>query len=188
MRVGYARISTETQNLDLQKDALARAGCERVFVDVASGAIDTRVGLKEALEFVRPGDILTVWRLDRLGRSLQHLVEMVNALSERGIGFSSLQENLDTSSSGGRFIFHFTAALSQFERDLIRDRTLAGLKAARERGRLGGRPKLLSKEDVNLLKRIARDTQISVADVCKRFGISRSTLYRTIGAQAAIQS
>jgi DNA invertase Pin-like site-specific DNA recombinase len=181
MKVGYARISTESQNLDLQKDALAKQGCEKIFVDVASGANDSREGLKEALEFVRPGDTLTVWRLDRLGRSLQHLIETVNSLGQRGVGFSSVQENLDTSSSSGRLLFHLIAALAQFERDLIKDRTFAGLKAARERGRIGGRPQKLNQGDIDLLKRLVADKSVPISDVCRRFEISKTTLYRVLG-------
>src|SRR3954467_10501673 len=138
MLVGYARVSTEDQNLDLQRDALTRAGCERIFTDVASGAKDDRTGLAGALAFLRPGDTLVVWKLDRLGRSLKHLIETVTALQARKIGFRSPQESIDTTTSGGKLIFHVFGALAEFERDLIRERTQAGLQAARARGRKGG--------------------------------------------------
>ena len=143
MIVGYARVSTHEQTLVLQQDALKQAGCERVFTDTISGAKWTaqeRVGLTEALTFMRPGDILVVWKLDRLGRSLQHLIETMTLLQERGIGFKSLTEQIDTTSSGGKLIFHVFGALAEFEHDLIRERTQAGLQAARARGRQGGRP------------------------------------------------
>jgi excisionase family DNA binding protein len=141
MLIGYARVSTLDQNLDLQRDALGKAGCERTFEDKESGAKAERAGLAKALDALRPGDTLVVWKLDRLGRSLKHLVQTVQALSEKGIGFKSLQESLDTTSSGGKLIFHIFAALAEFERDIIRERTQAGLVAARARGRQGGRPR-----------------------------------------------
>src|SRR5512142_1859137 len=144
MLVGYARVSTEDQNLDLQRDALQTAGCGRLFTDVASGAKDERVGLAEAIAFLRPGDTLVVWKLDRLGRSLKHLIETVTALQGRKVGFRSLQESIDTTTSGGKLIFHVFGALAEFERDLIRERTQAGLRAARARGRLGDDPEPLT--------------------------------------------
>src|SRR5512135_78890 len=128
MLVGYARVSTEDQNLDLQRDALTEAGCERIFTDVASGAKDDRTGLAEALAFLRPGDTLVVWKLDRLGRSLKHLIETVTTLQAHQVGFRSLQESIDTTTSGGKLIFHVFGALAEFERDLIRERTQAGLR------------------------------------------------------------
>ena len=141
MLIGYARVSTNDQNLDLQRDALEAAGCERLFTDTASGAKAERPGLKEALKECRKGDILVVWKLDRLGRSLPHLVETVRDLMAREVGFKSLQESIDTTTSAGKLIFHIFASLAEFERDLIRERTNAGLSAARARGRKGGRPK-----------------------------------------------
>ncbi len=141
MLIGYARVSTIDQHLDLQQDALRGVGCERIFIDTASGAKAARPGLMAALETCRAGDILVVWKLDRLGRSLAHLVETVQALAARGIGFRCLQEQLDTTTTGGKLIFHIFASLAEFERDLIHERTRAGLAAARARGRKGGRPK-----------------------------------------------
>ncbi len=140
MLVGYARISTTDQTLALQEDALRVAGCAEVFHDVASGVADARSGLAEALAFLRDGDTLVVWKLDRLGRSLRHLIDTVNALSARGVGLRSLQEALDTTTPGGKLVFHVFGALAEFERELIVERTQAGLKAARARGRVGGRP------------------------------------------------
>jgi DNA invertase Pin-like site-specific DNA recombinase len=143
MRIGYARVSTADQNPDLQEDALQQAGCEKIFRDVASGAVDSRKGLADAIEYARDGDTLVVWklgRLDRLGRSLKHLIETVNGLAARKIGFQSLPESMDTTTSGGKLIFHVFGALAEFERKLIRERTQAGLRAARVRGRNGGRP------------------------------------------------
>ena len=139
MLVGYARVSTDDQNLDLQTDALKQVGCERIFTDEMSGAKAQRPGLTEALAFLRQDDTLVVWRLDRLGRSLKDLVEQVEVLRSRGIGFRSLHESIDTTSPVGKFQFHVFSALAEFERDLIRERTMAGLQAARSRGRVGGR-------------------------------------------------
>src|SRR5688500_9195460 len=141
MLVGYARVSTNEQILDLQRDALEKIGCTKIYSDVVSGAKEERIGLEEALEYVREGDTLVVWRLDRLGRSLKHLIETITELNNRKIGFKSIQENIDTTTSGGKLIFHIFGALAEFERDIIRERTQAGLLAARARGRKGGRPK-----------------------------------------------
>src|SRR5947208_8361855 len=141
MQIGYARISTGEQTLHLQEDALQKAGCDRLFTDTASGAKAERPGLAKALEQLRAGDALVVWRLDRLGRSLRHLIDTLTDLDKRGIGFKSLTENIDTTTPGGRLIFHIFGSLAEFERDLIRERTNAGLAAARSRGRTGGRPK-----------------------------------------------
>src|SRR5919206_2285768 len=142
MLIGYARVSTLDQNLDLQQDALRKAGCERLFTDVASGSQTTREGLEVALGFLRAGDALVVWKLDRLGRSLKQLIDLVLTLETREVGLWSLQERLDTTTSGGKLIFHVFGALAEFERDLIRERTQAGLAAARARGRKGGRPRV----------------------------------------------
>jgi DNA invertase Pin-like site-specific DNA recombinase len=142
MLIGYARVSTQDQTLDLQTDALTKAGCEKIFQDTTSGAKSERPGLQEAIDHLRAGDTLVVWRLDRLGRTLKHLIATVTDLSDKGIGFKSLQENMDTTTSGGKLIFHIFGALAEFEREVIRERTNAGLQAARARGRLGGRPKL----------------------------------------------
>ena len=181
MNIGYARVSTLEQNLDLQKDALTKAGCERIFTDKISGAKAARPGLTETLSFVREGDVLVVWKLDRLGRSLQQLIDTVNGLATRGIEFRSLTEQIDTTTPGGKLIFHIFGALAEFERDIIRERTQAGLQAARARGRKGGRPKRQpSARQVAMARALYADKTNSVKDICKTLGISRSTFYRYI--------
>jgi DNA invertase Pin-like site-specific DNA recombinase len=183
--VGYARVSTPEQSLDLQRDALVKAGCERVFEDVASGAQAERPGLAAALAFVRPGDTLAVWKLDRLGRSLPHLIEAVTALRERQIGFRSLQESLDTTTSGGKLVFHVFAALAEFERDLIRERTRAGLAAARARGRKGGRPRVMDARKVAMAVALYGARTHTPAEICAALRISKTTLYRYLAAARA---
>jgi len=183
MFIGYARVSTHEQTLALQRDALAKVDCRRVFTDTASGAKADRPGLEEALDFTRAGDTLVVWKLDRLGRSLPHLLETVAGLQERGVGFVSLTEQIDTTTSGGKLIFHVFAALAEFERDVIRERTRAGLAAARARGRTGGRPPAAGLSDakkVALAQRLYDDTTNSIDDICTTLRVSRSTLYRYI--------
>ena len=177
MLIGYARISTDDQNLALQHDALAAAGCEKVYEDRISGARAERPGLTLALEVARAGDTLIVWRLDRLGRSLKDLIALAERLEQRKVGLKSLKEALDTTSSGGRLIFHMFGALAEFERDLIRERTQAGLTAARARGRLGGRPKLLTPEKRRLAVQLYRAKEHSIAEICRLMGISKPTLY-----------
>ena len=177
MLVGYARVSTLEQDTSLQIDALEQAGCERIFRDKVSGAKTERPGLQEALDFLRKGDSLVVWRLDRLGRSLKHLLETVSLLEERGIGFRSLQEAIDTTTSGGRLIFHIFGALAEFERNLIRERTLAGLRAARARGRKGGRPKALDARKTELAYRLYDEKKYAVKEMCQMLGISKPTLF-----------
>lgn len=178
MHVGYARVSTLDQKLALQKDALAKAGCKKLFADVASGATDARKGLIEAISYVRDGDVLVVWRLDRLGRSLRHLIETVNDLSKRGVAFKSLQEQIDTTTSGGKLIFHVFGALAEFERDLISERTQAGLHAARARGRKGGRPSKVTTKKLSMAQKLLSDEKNSIDDICHTLQISRATLYR----------
>jgi DNA invertase Pin-like site-specific DNA recombinase len=178
MLVGYARVSTQDQNLDLQKDALTKDGCQEIFTDVASGAQAERDGLAQAIRFLRKGDSLVVWKLDRLGRSLKNLIENVNALQERGVGFRSLRENIDTTTSGGKLIFHVFGALAEFERDLTRERTQAGLAAARMRGRHGGRPKALDEKRLALAVSLYKDRHNSPHDICAALHISKATLYR----------
>lgn len=179
MLVGYARVSTHDQTLDLQQDALRGAGCERVFSDTASGSTTERPGLTEALSFARAGDTVVVWRLDRLGRSLRHLIDTLNALSERGVEFRSLQEQLDTTTSGGKLVFHLMGALAEFERDLIRERTQAGLAAARARGRRGGRRPGLTPKQIAMARALYKDKNNSVDDIRASLGgISKSAFYR----------
>ena len=180
MKIGYSRISTSDQNLDLQTDALNKEGCSQIFSDTASGAKTDRPGLEEALSFLRKGDTLVVWKLDRLGRSLKHLIDVINQLNDRGIYFKSIQESIDTSTSGGKLIFHVFGALAEFERDIIRERTMAGLKAARARGRKGGRPKVMDEKMIAMAKTLMADHSNSVKDVCQTLGVSRSTLYRCL--------
>jgi DNA invertase Pin-like site-specific DNA recombinase len=181
MLVGYARVSTGEQNLDLQADALKQAGCDKIFTDQMSGAKTDRPGLQEAFAFVRTGDTLIVWRLDRLGRSLKDLVQKVEDLQQRQVGFRSLHESIDTTSSVGKFQFHVFSALAEFERDLIRDRTMAGLRAARARGRLGGRPRRMTPDQVKMAAQLMRDPAIAVKEIIQTLGVSRSTLYRYVG-------
>lgn len=182
MKIGYARVSTQDQNADLQSDALTAAGCEKIFHDVASGAKSERQGLAEAVEFIRAGDTLIVWKLDRLGRSLKHLIETVNQLHEKGAGFASLQENIDTTTSGGKLIFHVFGALAEFERELIRERTNAGLTAARARGRTGGRKPKLTPKQIEIAKAMVSDPNISISSICETLKISKPTLYRYVPA------
>jgi DNA invertase Pin-like site-specific DNA recombinase len=179
MLIGYARVSTQEQTLNLQQDALHNAGCDRIFTDTASGAQAERKGLEQALSYVRKGDTLVVWRLDRLGRSLPHLITTMTALEERGIGFKSLTENIDTTTSGGKLIFHIFGALAEFERNLIRERTQAGLVAARARGKKGGRPKALTAKQVEIAQDLY-EKQHPIAEICRTLKISKATLYRYI--------
>jgi DNA invertase Pin-like site-specific DNA recombinase len=180
MLVGYARVSTHDQTLALQQDALTKAGCTKIFTDTASGAKAERKGLEQALNYVRKGDTLVVWRLDRLGRSLPHLISTMTDLEERGIGFKSLTENIDTTTSGGKLIFHIFGALAEFERNLIRERTTAGLVAARSRGRKGGRPKALTERQLSIAKSLYADRKATIPEICRTLKISRATLYRAI--------
>ena len=177
MLIGYARVSTHEQTLDLQLDALKKAGCEEIRTDKISSIADDRPGLSQALTIARDGDTIVVWRLDRLGRSLKQLIELVNELNGRGVGFKSITENIDTTTTGGKLVFHIFAALAEFERDLIKERTNAGLKAARARGRLGGRPKALTEQKVERLKKLYKD-EVPVGELLEMFGISRGTLYK----------
>lgn len=180
MIIGYARVSTLDQNLELQRDALEKAGCERVFEDHVSGASSGRPGWAQAQAALREGDTLVVWRLDRLGRSLKHLIDTVNELHARGLGFKSLNESLDTTTPGGRLVFHLFGALAEFERELIRERTRAGLVAARARGRKGGRPRKLTPRQVASAVTLLKDVKHSVTGVAEILGVSRSTLYRAL--------
>jgi DNA invertase Pin-like site-specific DNA recombinase len=180
MLIGYARISTHDQTLSLQKDALEKAGCEKIFTDTVSGTKAERKGLTEALSHLREGDTLVVWRLDRLGRSLRHLIDTITKLADRGVGFKSLTENIDTTTSGGKLVFHIFGALAEFEREIIRERTTAGLDAARSRGKVGGRPKILSTKEVQMLRNMAADKSLTVSDICKTLGIGRTTFYRYV--------
>jgi DNA invertase Pin-like site-specific DNA recombinase len=179
MLIGYARVSTHEQTLNLQRDTLATAGCTKIFTDTASGAKTERIGLEQALSYVRKGDTLVVWRLDRLGRSLTHLITTMADLEERGIGFKSLTENIDTTTSGGKLIFHIFGALAEFERNLIRERTQAGLAAARARGKKGGRPKVLTGRKL-IMAQDLYDKRHPIPEILQTLKISKATLYRSI--------
>lgn len=185
MLIGYARVSTHDQNLDLQKDALKKAGCEKVIVDVASGKTEKRSGLDRARDQLRKGDVLVVWRLDRLGRSLKHLIELMNEMEQAGIGFCSLQESINTTTPGGKLVFHIFGALAEFERNLIRERTKAGLDAARARGRKGGRPKSLDLAQRTLAVDLYDQRKHTVDEICRTLGISKPTLYGYIRDKGA---
>ncbi len=187
MKVGYSRVSTSDQNSALQLDALKKAGCERIFDETASGAKQDRPELAKALEYCRDGDVLVVWKLDRLARSLKQLIATVEELENRGIQFQSITEGLDTTSAGGKLVFHIMGALAEFERNLIRERTIAGLESARQRGRLGGRPRALDDRDIVAAKALLADESLSVNDVAQRLKVSPATIYRHLpGGKAAL--
>jgi DNA invertase Pin-like site-specific DNA recombinase len=182
--IGYSRVSTDDQDHALQTDALEKAGCIKVFSDTASGALDRRPHLDKALDYLRAGDTLVVWRLDRLGRSLPHLIATVTALEKRGIGFRSLTEGFDTTTPGGKLLFHVLGALAEFERNIIRERTRAGLEAARARGRKGGRRPKVTDAKLAMAKEMYSKTGPdgkrvhTVAEIAEVIGVSRATVYR----------
>jgi DNA invertase Pin-like site-specific DNA recombinase len=178
--VGYARVSTADQSLNIQTDALAQAGCIRVFTDTASGAVADRPQLAAALDYVREGDTLVVWRLDRLGRSVRHLIDTVMLLQERVVGFRSLQEAIDTTTSGGRLVFHVFCALAEFERALVKERTKAGLVAARARGRVGGRKPVLTPKQIQVARQMYDAQTSTVSEIAAVLGVSRATVYRNL--------
>jgi len=186
MQIGYARISTADQTLALQRDALTAAHCSPIYTDTMSGTTDQRPGLEQALAHLRAGDTLVVWRLDRLGRSLKHLIETIHDLEQRGVGFRSLTEYIDTTTPGGKLIFHIFGSLAEFERALIVERTQAGLAAARARGRTGGRPKGSVRYDpkkLALAQQLYAEQKRSVAEICKTLGIARTTFYRYVAGR-----
>lgn len=178
-QIGYARVSTASQHLATQTEALEQAGCDRIFTDTASGATASRPGLDQALDYLRTGDTLTVWKLDRLGRSMKHMIELAHSLEERGINLRSLTDGIDTSGAAGRFFFHVMAALAAMERDLMLERTRAGLEAARRKGRVGGRPRRMTDAKIQSAKALLAAGQ-SPAEVAASLGVSRATLYRHI--------
>ena len=181
MKIGYARVSTADQNLDLQMDALEAAGCKKIYSDRGvSGAKAERPGLDKALEHIRRKDTLVIWKLDRLGRSLSDLLSIVEYLKERGANFLSIQDGFDTSTASGKMVFSVIGAMAEYERNLIRERTMAGLKAARARGRMGGRPKVLSKSQVKVAIALANDSELTINEICEQIGCSRSTYYRQV--------
>ncbi|WP_265975341.1 recombinase family protein [Brucella intermedia] len=180
--IGYARVSTGDQDTALQLDALRKAGCEKLFEDTASGMKTDRPGLAEAKRYVRDGDTLTVWKLDRLGRSMKHLIEIVTELEAKGVGFRSITENIDTTTSGGRLVFHLFGALAQFERDLIRERTRAGLQAAEERGRRGGRQAVVTPEKLVKARQYLA-AGLNVREAAARIKIGKTALYEALKAE-----
>jgi DNA invertase Pin-like site-specific DNA recombinase len=178
MTVGYARISTGDQNVDLQVDALKQAGCRKIFEETASGANKNRPRLAEAIDFLKTGDTLVVWKLDRMARSLSQLIETIDRIHSQGCGFRSITEAIDTTTASGRLTFHIIGALAEFERNIIRERTIAGLRAAAARGRKGGRPKALNNDNLKIAEALLRDGLLTVKEVAKQVGISPATLYK----------
>lgn len=185
MLLGYARVSTDDQNLNLQLDALTKAGCDRIYQEKRSGGTIQREELNRLLDNIREGDTLVVWRLDRLGRSLKHLIEIVTKLEEDKIGFKSLTENIDTTTPTGKLIFHIFGALSEFERNLIKERTSAGLAAARARGRKGGRPKSLTQDKIDMAISLYNDKKHSIKSICQTLQITKPTLYKYLKVKPA---
>ena len=177
--IGYARVSTTGQSLDLQTDALEKAGCTKIFTDKVSGGKVSRPGLDECLNYLRDGDTLVAWKIDRVGRSLAHLASVMTSMNDRGISIKSLTEPLDTTTAGGEFIFHVFAAMAQMERSLNRERTLAGLEAAKQRGKKLGRPEALSQVELDLARRL-RDEGASLSMLAKKFNVSKTTLHRRL--------
>ena len=175
--VGYARVSTLDQNPEMQEDALRDAGCSKIFLDKISGASKDRPGLESCFDYLRAGDCLLIWRLDRLARSLSHLLEIIDSLKMLDVHFRSLNEGIDTSSANGRLIFQIFGALAEFERNLLIERTRAGLKSARARGRVGGRPKALTQAQVEKGRALYSGTSLSIGEICEELGISRSSFY-----------
>ena len=182
--IGYARVSTDDQNAQLQVDALMAAGCIKVFTDKASGSLANRPQLDKMLDQLRPDDVVVVWRLDRLGRSLRNLIALTDDLGKRGVGFRSLSESIDTTTANGRLFFSVMGALAEFERDLIRERTNAGLAAARARGRVGGRPPVMTAEKVKVARQMYDSKEHTVEAIAKTLGVSRKTIYRHLATAA----
>jgi DNA invertase Pin-like site-specific DNA recombinase len=176
--IGYARVSTDDQNAELQVDALKKSGCLKVFTDKASGSLANRPELDRMLDQLRPGDVVVVWRLDRLGRSLKNLIALVEELAEKGVGFRSLTESINTTTANGKLFFSVMGALAEFERDLVRERTLAGLAAARARGRVGGRPPVMTADKVMVARKMYASREHTVEAIAKTLGVSRKTIYR----------
>ena len=181
MLVGYARVSTQDQNLDMQINALKDAGCNKIFAEKITGTVAERPEYIALKQFVREGeDTVVVYKLDRLGRSLKHLVQEIQEFKSKNIGFKSLRESIDTNTAGGKLFFHIFAAIAEFERDLIVERTNAGLEAARARGRMGGRPKKLTQAQILILKKLYADKNNGIKDICESFKISKNTLFRLV--------
>ena len=183
MLIGYARVSTNDQNLNLQKEALLKVGCEKIYEDKISGTTKQRPGLDKALDVLRPGDTLIVWKLDRLGRSIKNLISLISDLNSKDIHFKSITDSIDTSTPSGRFFFHIMASLAQMERELIAERTKAGLNAAKKLGRIGGRKRKMTKSKIIAAKKLL-DSGIAPKDVAQNLGVSLATLYRWIPANS----
>lgn len=181
MRFGYARVSTQDQNLDMQIDALKKAGCERIFEEKASGGKTDRPELTKLMDHLRAGDTLVIWKLDRLGRSLRHLIDLVEEFKNMGVELVSIQDRVDTGTPAGKLTFSIFAALAEFERDIIRERTNAGLAAARARGKKGGRKKALDEKQVQMLRSLSKDKTLSVGSICTQLGVSKATYYNYLG-------
>lgn len=180
-KIGYARVSTDDQNLDLQRDALTKHGCAVIYDETVSGKNVERVELNHCLKALRGGDTLVVWRLDRLGRSLTDLVKIINDLEKRSVNFKSLSENIDTTTATGKLMFHMMSALAEFERNLTRERTKAGLASARARGKIGGRPKAFTDKQIREIKLLLTDPEARVSDIAARYGVAPNTIYRRVG-------
>ncbi len=187
MDVGYVRVSKREQNPDLQRNELEAAGCGKIFEERISSRVESRPQLEAALDYCREGDTLVVWRLDRLGRSIKELLALVESLQGRGIGFRSLRESLDTTTPGGKLVFHVFASIAEFERDVIRERTMAGLEAARARGRKGGRKPVMNKKKLTLASRLMKDRETPIGEVCEAVGVSRATLYRYLKPDGSLR-
>ena len=180
MLVGYARVSTSDQNLNLQKDELKKFGCSKIYEDVASGAKSARVGLEAAIDFAREGDTLVIWKLDRLGRSLRDLIDIVMRLDNQGVSFVCITQNIDTRTPDGKLFFHIFGALAEYERELIRERTKAGLTAARARGRKGGRKPAMTEEQIEQARAMMDNPKLKIASIIKTLGVSKATLYKYV--------
>ena len=182
MKIGYMRVSTAEQNLDLQEDELKKAGCNKIFSDKISGSLSKaeRPGLKEAITYLREGDELVVYKLDRLGRSLKELISIITELSDKKINFSCITQNLDTSTSSGKLIFHVFAAIAEFERELIKERTKSGLESARARGRIGGRPSIVTTDKIKMAKQLHSDKSLPIKQILEALGVSKAVFYRML--------
>jgi len=182
MKIGYIRVSTSDQNLNLQKDELQKFGCTKIFEDKISGSLSKaeRHGLNSAIEYARKGDIIVVWKLDRLGRSIGDLINIINELNQKGVGFKTITGDIDTTTSGGKLIFHIFAALAEFEKELIKERTLAGLSAARARGRIGGRPSKINADKIRMAKQLHSDKNNKIKDILKILDIKKSVFYKML--------
>ena len=180
MLIGYCRVSTSDQNLSLQKDELKKFGCSKIYEDVASGSKSERVGLEAAIDFAREGDTIVIWKLDLLGRSLRDLIEIVNRLEQSGVSFVCITQNIDTRTPGGKLFFHIFGALAEYERELIRERTKAGLTAARARGRKGGRKPAMTEEQIEQARAMMDNPKLKIKSIIKTLGISKATLYKYV--------